>query len=142
MFWGEFSHRLDSKGRVIIPAPYRPYLSEGAILTRGIDRHLVIYPHDVWDSVAQQLNRLSIADPTARALRRLVFSGAIPFSLDNQGRVLIPSHLRDYAALNGSVVVVGIENSLELWQPERWHAALNGVSHTLAESGHELPLGL
>lgn len=134
MFWGEFAHQLDKKGRLIIPARYRRQLSKGSILTRGIDRNLVIYPQEAWRTVSEQLNQLPITDPTARALRRLLFSGAVELSLDRQGRVLIPAYLRDYASLDGEVLVVGMETYVELWQPESWRQTLDGVSNTLAEA--------
>ena len=134
MFWGEYSHQLDSKGRLIIPARYRPHLSQNAVLTRGMDRNLVIYPHDVWNAVSEQLNEMPITHPTARALRRLLFSGAVPLSLDRQGRVSIPSYLREYASLADEVLVVGMETFVELWQPDNWRQALDGVSDTLAEA--------
>ncbi len=134
MFWGEFSHHLDSKGRLIIPARYRPKLPHGAVLTRGIDRNLVIYPQETWRIVAEQLNQLPITNSTARALRRLLFSGAVELSLDRQGRVSIPAYLRDYASLENEVLIVGMETFIEIWHPESWQEALNGLTTTLAET--------
>jgi transcriptional regulator MraZ len=142
MFWGEFSHHLDEKGRLIIPARYRPQLSQGAILTRGLDRNLVIYPHDAWQTVSERLNQMPITHPTARALRRLLFSGAVEFSLDRQGRILIPSYLRDYASLNSEVLIAGMETFLEIWEPSSWRQTLEGVPHALAEAKHMLELGI
>lgn len=54
MFWGEYSHQLDKKGRLIIPARYRNLLNEKAILTRGMDENLVIYPASTWETVIEQ----------------------------------------------------------------------------------------
>ncbi len=142
MFWGEFSHHLDEKGRLIIPARYRPYLHQGAILTRGLDCNLVIYPQDAWQLVSERLNQMPITHPTARALRRLLFSGAVELSLDRQGRMLIPGYLRDYAALDGEVLIAGMETFLELWEPTNWRTALEGVPHALAEAKHLLELGI
>ncbi len=142
MFWGEFSHHLDEKGRLIIPARYRPQLSQGAILTRGLDRNLVIYPQDAWQNVSERLNQMPITHPTARALRRLLFSGAVEFSLDRQGRMLIPGYLRDYASLDGDVLIAGMETFLEIWEPSSWRRTLEGVPHALAEAKHILELGI
>jgi MraZ protein len=138
MFWGEYSHHLDKKGRLIIPARYRSYLSEGAVLTRGIDHNLVVYPEEAWQVVSEQLNRIPITHRAARGLRRLLFSGAVELSLDRQGRVLVPSYLRDYASLDGEVLIVGMETFLEIWHPENWRRALEGVSTTLAEADEHL----
>jgi MraZ protein len=142
MFWGEFTHQLDKKGRLIIPVRYRSHLGEGAILTRGIDRNLVIYPQETWRAVTEQLNQMPITHSTARALRRLMFSGAVELSLDKQGRVLVPLYLRDYASLNGAALIVGMETFLEIWEPHNWRAALDGVSSALAEANDVLPLSV
>lgn len=142
MFWGEYSHHLDKKGRLIVPARFRPHLTDGAILTRGIDHNLVIYPEDAWKTVTQQLNQLPITHPTARALRRLLFSGAVELTLDRQGRVSIPAYLRKYASLNSQALVVGMETFIEIWEPSNWLSALDGVSNVLAESDHYLSLSL
>lgn len=142
MFWGEYSHHLDEKGRLIIPARYRPYLNQDAILTRGLDRNLVIYPQSAWQTISERLNQMPITHPTARALRRLLFSGAVEIALDRQGRMLIPVYLRHYASLNGEVLIAGMETFLELWEPSHWRQTLDGVPGALAEAKHLLELGL
>jgi MraZ protein len=142
MFWGEFTHQLDKKGRLIIPARYRANLGQGAILTRGIDHNLVIYPQDAWRTVIEQLNQMPITHSTARALRRLMFSGAVELSFDRQGRVLIPIYLRHYASLEDEVLIVGMETFVEIWQPANWRAALDGVSTVLADANDLLSLSL
>lgn len=141
MFWGEYSHQLDEKGRLIIPVRYRPHLTQ-AILTRGLDRNLVIYPQQAWREVSERLNQIPITHPTSRALRRLLFSGAVELTLDRQGRVLIPSYLRNYASIDGEVLIAGMETFLELWEPTHWRDTLNDVSHTLAEAENLLKLGI
>lgn len=140
MFWGEYAHRLDKKGRLIIPARYRPHLKAGSILTRGLDHNLVIYPQDSWLILREQLNQLPITNASGRALKRLLFSGAVEISLDKQGRVLIPTYLREYAALDGPALVVGMETFIEVWSPLEWRSALDGISDALAESNGLLKL--
>jgi len=141
MFWGEYTHHLDSKGRVIVPARFRPHL-EGAVLTRGLDQNLVLYNRETWRSVLSQLNQIPITNPTARALRRLLFSGAIEVQIDKQGRLLIPSHLRDYAHLADQALMVGMETFIEIWQPAQWQTTLDGLADQLANSAHLLKLEL
>ncbi|MGJ3240807.1 MAG: division/cell wall cluster transcriptional repressor MraZ [Anaerolineae bacterium] len=140
MFWGEYAHQLDSKGRLIIPSRYREKLTDDAILTRGLDRNLVIYPQATWQTVTQQLNAMPITHPTARALRRLLFSGAVEMTLDKQGRVNVPNYLLKYASIEDSILLVGMETFIELWQPERWQTTLDNVATVLAESDHLLTL--
>jgi MraZ protein len=142
MFWGEYSHQLDEKGRLIIPARYRPQLTKGTVLTRGLDRNLVIYPPDAWHRVSEKVNEMPINQPTTRALRRLLFSGAVEVTLDRQGRLLIPGYLRDYASLDHGVLIAGMETYLELWEPSNWRATLDDVSQVLSESGDVLKLGI
>lgn len=142
MFWGEHLHHLDNKGRLIMPARFRLTLADGSILTRGLDQNLVVYPAETWKLVTQQVNQMPITHPTARALRRLLFSGALEVTFDKQGRVLIPAYLRDYAAIHTEVLVVGMETFIELWEPQRWQRALQGVSEVLAESNPAVSLNL
>jgi MraZ protein len=133
MFWGEYSHQLDEKGRLIIPIRYRPHLAPHGILTRGLDRNLVIYPQDAWRTLSEHLNQMPITDGPARALRRLLFSGAVELSLDRQGRMLIPGYLRDYASLHDEVLIAGMETFVELWEPAQWRATLDGVPQSLLD---------
>jgi len=142
MFWGEYAHQLDNKGRLIIPARFRPELSEGAIMTRGLDANLVIYPQATWEIVTQQLGKLPITHPTGRALRRLLFSGAVEITYDKQGRVLIPAYLREYANLTDRALLIGMETFVEIWEPDNWRAALDGVADVLADSHDLLSLTL
>ena len=142
MFWGEYSHQLDSKGRLIIPTRYRSQLTDDAILTRGLDQNLVIYPKQTWEKVKEQLNQVPITHPTARALRRLLFSGAVELSLDKQGRINMPNYLLEYASIEESILLVGMETFIELWSPENWRTTLENVSAVIAESDHLLTLNL
>jgi MraZ protein len=132
MFWGEYRHHLDTKGRLIIPAPYRAMLKQGAMLTRGVDSHLVIYPDTMWRSVSEQLNQYPLTHATGRALRRLMFSGAVEIEIDKQGRMLVPLYLREYAALNNDALLIGMQTCVEIWQPARWQQALSNVSMQLS----------
>jgi MraZ protein len=125
MFWGEYAHQLDKKGRFIIPIRYREQLTAEAILTRGLDNNLVIYPEATWQTVTAQINQMPITHPSARALRRLLFSGAIQLAPDNQGRILIPDYLRTYATISDSILLVGMETYIELWEPACWTATLD-----------------
>ena len=142
MFWGEYSHQLDKKGRLIIPIRYREKLTPEAILTRGLDNNLVIYPEATWQTVTAQINQMPITHPSARALRRLLFSGAIQLEPDNQGRIIIPDYLRTYASITDSILLVGMETYIELWEPKCWTATLDKVRSVIADSGHTLSLSL
>ncbi len=120
MFLGEFEHLLDDKGRLTVPAKFRMELVDGFVITKGIDRCLFVYTLDEWRPLAEKISRLPVTKREARALARLVFAGASDCSLDKQGRILLPSYLRQYANLNSEVVIVGLNTHLEIWDLETW----------------------
>lgn len=120
MFLGRFTHTIDAKGRLAIPAKFRAALGERIVVTRGIDRCLSVYPIGEWQALAGRVSGLSISDPDARQFRRMVFAEAADEALDPQGRVLVPVELRRYAELSREVIVVGMNTYVELWNPERW----------------------
>ncbi len=120
MFLGEFSHTLDDKGRLTIPARFRDELAGGLVITRGIDHCLSVYPRQVWDNLAERIAGLTLTQRNARNFSRLMFSGAADFIPDRQGRVLIPQGLRDYAGLNNEAIIIGLYDKLEIWKPENW----------------------
>jgi MraZ protein len=122
MFLGQFTYTLDVKGRLTVPSRFRDELPLQAVLTRGLDLCLVLYPIDVWTELSQKVTALPITDTRGRALRRIFFADAVHVELDRQGRILIPDRLREYAGLDLSaeVVVVGLDRFIELWRPDRW----------------------
>jgi MraZ protein len=121
MFLGQHERTIDDKGRLTVPAKYRAELVEGLVVTRGIDRCLAIYPLPKWNELSGRVNALPITDRRARAFRRLVFAAAHDDSPDDQGRILIPPRLREYAGLDGGVIVTGLSDHMEVWDPQRWH---------------------
>jgi MraZ protein len=120
MFLGEFVHTIDDKGRLTVPAKFRDGLEDGLVVTRGIDRCLVIYPRGEWLELAQKVSALPMTDRRARAFRRLVFANAADAVPDGQGRILLPPRLREYANLDGEVVVTGLNTYIEIWNPDAW----------------------
>lgn len=121
MFLGEYVHTIDDKGRLAVPARFRADLAAGLVVTRGIDRCLAIYPLAEWKRLAEQVSALPMTDRRARAFRRLVFANASDVIPDKQGRILIPPRLREYAGINGEVVVTGLDTYIEVWSPEAWN---------------------
>lgn len=118
---GEFRHALDDRGRVAVPARFRGRLAQGATLARWLDGCLAIFPAEAWAELAAKLQALPTTNAAARQFGRFMSSGAAEVELDRQGRVLVPSYLRQYAGLEpGEVVVVGALNRLEIWAPSAW----------------------
>jgi len=90
------------------------------VVTRGLDRCLLVYPLPEWDKLAQRINGLPITQRDARTFTRLIYSGAIHCELDRQGRILLPQYLREYAGIDNESVVIGLYARLEIWNPIRW----------------------
>lgn len=120
MFLGEYTHNIDDKGRLTIPAKYRSDLAAGLVVTRGFDQNLVVYPLSGWQKLAERILRKPLSDQHVRQFRRLVFSGATDLTPDRQGRILVPAFLRDYAAITTEAVIVGMFDHLEVWNTEAW----------------------
>jgi len=118
---GEFRHALDDRGRIAIPARFRSRLGQGATLARWLDRCLGVFPSEEWGSLAEKIRGLPRTNPNAREFVRFMSSGAVDIELDRQGRLLVPSYLREYAGLaEGEVVIVGALDHLEIWAPSAW----------------------
>ncbi len=136
MFLGEYAHTIDDKGRLAIPARFKPELGDGLFLTRGLDRCLVIWSPEGWRAIAERLTSLPLMQANARRLQRLFFSGAVNTVPDKLGRIVIPQYLRTYAELEGEVVVAGLLNRVEIWSNVNWEterASAESQSSELAE---------
>ena len=120
MFLGEHQHSLDAKGRVILPARFRDQLEGGAVMARALDGCLAVYPVDEFQRLAAKLTAARERGSRERQAARSVFTGAVDFTPDKQGRVAIPTHLREYAGLDREVVVAGGYDHIEIWDAQRF----------------------
>ena len=120
MFIGEYKHIIDSKKRLAIPIKFRKELGGKAVLTRGLDGCLFIFPQKEWEQLAEKLGRLPFGQQDSRGFVRLLLAGASEVEFDQLGRILVPDFLRDYAALKKEVVIAGLFNKLEIWDKTRW----------------------
>lgn len=127
MFLGEYTHTIDSKGRITIPAKFRNLLAAGLVVTRGFDQNLMLFPMDGWQELAERIAQRPLSDEDVRAFRRRVFSGAVDLVPDRQGRILLPPYLREFANIDGDVVIAGMFNYLELWGMEAWTAVRSDI---------------
>jgi MraZ protein len=128
MLLGEYDHTIDDKNRLTLPARFRDAMSEGVVVTRGMDGCLYAYPRGDWLERFQ--SRVAELDPLSsegRKLQRHFFSGAAEAEPDKQGRIMIPAALLRYANLERDVVVAGIHDHLEIWDRETWRRELNEV---------------
>ena len=125
MFLGQFQHNLDEKGRLMIPARYRELLAAGAFITQGFDRCLMVMTDAYFAQVYDRINSMTLADPTARLLRRLILSNAYAVEVDKVGRILVPGNLRQVIALNGEAIVAGQGDYFEVWNPADWNQQMD-----------------
>jgi MraZ protein len=120
MFIGEYNHTIDQKGRMAVPAKMRTGLGSGAVVTRGLDSCLWVFPKKEWNELAAKLASLPLSDANSRAFSRLMLAGAMEVEFDSQGRVLLPGYLREYAGLIKTATVAGLYNRLEIWDEAKW----------------------
>ncbi len=122
MLIGEYKHTIDTKKRVAIPARMRKEIGGRAIVTRGLNACLFVYPEERWGKLTEKLGALPMGKGDARSFLRLLYAGASETELDQLGRILIPDYLKEYAGLRQQVVIIGVYDRIEIWDPERWEA--------------------
>ena len=136
MFRGQFSHTIDSKGRVSIPSGYRLELEkrggQAPILT-GDQGCLVLYPYEDWVDFESKILGASSTNPRARKYARLKISTATEAPIDGQGRILVPPFLRERAALEKDVMIAGVGNWIELWDKTRFESELSDAQENFDE---------
>ena len=145
MFRGRSIHTLDAKGRIRIPTRFRDILKtryEDRFVITNLDRCLVAYPLQEWETIEEKLGSLSLVRQDVKAFQRFFISGATECNFDKQGRVLIPQTLREHASLEREVVLAGMLRSFEIWSKDYWdqeiksaHDNFSQITTTLAELG-------
>lgn len=122
MFYGEYQHTVDPKGRVIVPSKFREGLGEKFIVTKGLDNCLFAYSADEWSNLETKLRSLPFTDKDVRAFVRFFFAGACECEVDKQGRILLPQNLREHAALEKDIYVIGVSTRVEIWDKSKWES--------------------
>ena len=145
MFMGEYSHTIDTKGRLIIPSRFREELGETFVVTKGLDGCLFVFSDEEWRAFEIKLKSLPLTNKNARQFARFFVAGATPCELDKQGRILLPATLREFAGLEKDVVLTGMLNRIEIWSKEKWNEnnSLDDVAmDEIAEQMTDLGLGI
>lgn len=122
MFLGEYRHSIDNKDRLIIPVRYRELMDDGAYILRGFDRNLMVLTTKAFEAISYRLDQMSLTDPLARGLRRLIFGSATHLEVDKTGRILIPDFLCKKAGLtcDKEAILVGQGSYFEIWSSDEW----------------------
>jgi len=121
VFFGEYLVSFTAPGRVVIPKKIRELLKgDKFIVTKGFDFCLAGYDADDWEARSKALMSLSLLDKTDINKRRLLFSSTMFIEIDGQGRFVIPKPLLQFAGLKDKVLIIGVGDHFELWNPETW----------------------
>ncbi len=120
MFIGEYHYNIDNKNRLNLPVKFRTELTKGAVVTRGLDACLFLFPKKEWEKLAVKLSEMPISQSKPRTIARLMLAGAMDADPDKQGRINLPDYLKQYAQIGKKVVVAGLYNRIEIWDEEKW----------------------
>ncbi len=120
MFIGEYTYKIDEKKRMAVPSKFREELKKKAVITRGLDRCLFLYPKKEWIELAKKISNLPLAQSDARGFARIMLAGAMEVSFDSLGRILVPDYLKEYASLKKDVIIAGVYNRIEVWDKKSW----------------------
>jgi MraZ protein len=137
-FLGTHTPKLDDKGRLILPAKFRPQLAQGLVMTRGQDRCLFLLPLDEFARMHDKLRQAPVTSKQARDYLRVFLSGASDETPDKQGRISIPPMLRAYAGLDRDVAVIGAGTRVEIWDLQAWESYLAEQEAGYAETAEEV----
>lgn len=142
MFYGEYEHTIDKKGRLIIPSKFREAFKEYEVekfyITRGLDRCLFLFTENEWRSQESKFKSVSFTKSEARKFNRLYFSGAGQIECDKQGRILIPKYLKDYAGIKKDVLIIGVSNRIEIWAKDTWQQYYDSSKESFEEIAEKL----
>lgn len=142
MFYGEYAHSLDKKGRLILPSKFRESAKanyvEKFFLTRGLDSCLFMFTEEEWKAQETKFKSMSFTKAQSRKFNRLYFSGAVEIVFDKQGRMLIPKYLKDFAGIRREVMIIGVSNRIEVWDSDKWREFYNGEKGSFEKISEDL----
>jgi len=142
MFYGEYLHSIDRKGRIILPAKFREsakaHFIEKFFVTRGLDKCLFMFSEEEWRTQEGKFKAISFTKQQARTFNRLYFSGATEVLPDKQGRILLPQYLKDFALIKKDVMIVGVSNRIEIWAKDKWHEFYGSSRQSFEEIAEKL----
>lgn len=136
MLIGEYTHTIDDKNRLSLPAKFRSEMGKKVVLTKGFDKCVAIFTEKEWKKIAETLSESSMLQADRRNLNRFMFAGATETEVDTIGRILVPDFLKTWGDLGTKVVVIGVQSRVEIWNEKAWEASKETIekqADTLAE---------
>ncbi len=142
MFYGEYKHTIDRKGRLILPSKFRDAAKTNFIerfyITRGLDKCLFMFSEEEWRTQEQKLKAMPFTRQQSRTFNRLYFSGAVEIVPDKQGRILIPQNLKEFAGIKKEVMIVGVSSRIEIWASDQWQQFYGNTRQSYEEISEKL----
>ena len=139
MFLGTHTPRLDDKGRLALPAKFRSELEGGLVITKGQERCLFVFPMTEFNRITELLRSAPVTQRSVRDYSRVFFASASHEVPDGQGRITVPSQLREYAGLAKDCVVIGANSRVEVWDAAAWQSYLASTEQSFADAEEVLP---
>lgn len=137
MFYGEYQHTIDKKGRLILPSKVRETCKEHGIerffVTRGLDRCVFMFADEEWRSQEQKFKNMPFTKQESRNFNRMFFSGAVDTIPDKQGRFVLPSYLKEYAHIKRETIIIGVSNRIEIWDKSKWQDFYSSSSQSFEQ---------
>ena len=142
MFYGEYVHNIDNKGRLILPARMRETARDNNIekfyVTRGLDKCIFMFSDHEWQLQEQKFKGLSFTKQEARNFNRIFFSGASDVVPDRQGRFIIPDYLKTFAGIKKDTIVIGVANRIEIWDTKTWQEVFARTSSEFEKTAENM----
>lgn len=135
---GEYQHNIDAKGRLIMPAKFRPDLGQQFIVTRGLDGCLFGFPQESWNNLQEKLKQLPLVKKDARKFTRFFYSAATEVEIDKQGRINLPNNLLEFAKIDKECRVIGVSDRIEIWSSELWNDFALDAEENFEEIAEEM----
>lgn len=138
-FLGRYDFQMDEKGRVSLPAAFRREAGgERFILVQWEKPYLTLFPEEVWSGVQERLLEFRKTEPAAWNYVRDITANAVEVSPDKQGRILIPAWLQEGASLQGTVVLSGVIDRIEIWDPGEFQRAIQERAEDSQRFRHQI----
>jgi MraZ protein len=142
MFYGEYKHTLDTKGRIILPSRFRDVARENNLdrffVTRGLEKCVFMFAENEWRTMEQKFKALPFTKEQSRSFNRMFFAGAAEVIPDKQGRFIIPQNLKEHASITGATVIIGVSNRIEIWDQTAWQEFFSKKSQSFEETAEHL----